>query len=85
MRNRQRIRNSVFDDTANIITVTMEKFDFTVAGSGPGGYIEAVRVAQMGTKVAVVERDKPECCTSKFNGRDKLLSDHVLTERLHLG
>ena len=43
MRNRQRIRNSVFDDTANIITVTMEKFDFTVAGSGPGGYIEAAK------------------------------------------
>ncbi len=47
----------------------MEKFDLTVAGSGPGGYIAAVRAAQMGMKTTVVERDKPECCTSKCNGR----------------
>ena len=37
----------------------MEKFDLTVIGSGPGGYISAIRAAQMGMKVAVVERDKP--------------------------
>ncbi len=53
----------------DIITVIMEKFDLTVAGSGPGGYIAAMRVAQMGMKIAVVERDKPECYSSKFNGR----------------
>ena len=37
----------------------MEKFDLTVIGSGPGGYISAIRAAQMGMKVAVIERDKP--------------------------
>ena len=37
----------------------MKKFDLTVIGSGPGGYISAIRAAQMGMKVAVVERDKP--------------------------
>ncbi len=47
----------------------MEKFDLTVAGSGPGGYIAAVRTAQMGMKTAAGERDKPECCSSKFNSR----------------
>ncbi len=71
MRNRQQICSSVFDDTAdiNVTNVTMEKFDLTVAGSGPGGYIAATRAAQMGMKTAVVERDKPECYTSKCNGR----------------
>ena len=37
----------------------MEKFDLTVIGSGPGGYVGAIRAAQLGMKVAVVERDKP--------------------------
>lgn len=34
----------------------MEKFDVTVIGSGPGGYIAAIRCAQLGMKVALVER-----------------------------
>lgn len=33
-----------------------ETFDLTVIGSGPGGYVCAVRAAQMGMKVAVVEK-----------------------------
>jgi len=37
----------------------MEKFNLTVIGSGPGGYIAAIRAAQLGMKVAVIERDKP--------------------------
>ncbi len=37
----------------------MEKFDLTVIGTGPGGYIAAIRAAQLGMKVAVIERDKP--------------------------
>jgi dihydrolipoamide dehydrogenase len=34
-----------------------EIFDVTVIGSGPGGYVAAVRAAQSGLKTAVVERD----------------------------
>lgn len=34
----------------------MSKFDVTVIGSGPGGYIAAIRCAQLGMKVAIVER-----------------------------
>jgi dihydrolipoamide dehydrogenase len=33
------------------------EFDVTVIGSGPGGYVAAIRAAQMGLRVACVERD----------------------------
>lgn len=33
-----------------------ETFDLTVIGTGPGGYVCAIRAAQMGMKVAVVEK-----------------------------
>src|ERR1700749_2647676 len=36
-----------------------EAFDTIVIGGGPGGYVAAIRAAQLGQKVAVVERDKP--------------------------
>lgn len=36
----------------------MEQFDLVVIGSGPGGYIAAVRAAQLKMKVAIVERYK---------------------------
>ena len=33
-------------------------YDCIVIGSGPGGYVAAIRAAQLGMKTAVVERDK---------------------------
>ena len=33
------------------------KFDLIVIGSGPGGYVAAIRAAQLGLKAAVVERE----------------------------
>ncbi len=33
-------------------------FDLIVVGSGPGGYVAAIRAAQLGMKTAIVERDK---------------------------
>ena len=32
------------------------KYDVTVIGSGPGGYVAAIRCAQLGMKVAIIER-----------------------------
>ena len=34
----------------------MEKYDITIIGSGPGGYVCAIRAAQLGFKVAIIER-----------------------------
>ncbi|MEI6098529.1 MAG: dihydrolipoyl dehydrogenase [Alphaproteobacteria bacterium] len=34
-----------------------ESFDLIVIGSGPGGYVAAIRAAQLGLKVAIVERE----------------------------
>jgi dihydrolipoamide dehydrogenase len=36
----------------------MEKFDIVIIGSGPGGYVAAIRAAQLGLKTAIVEKDK---------------------------
>src|SRR3712207_5421400 len=33
-------------------------YDCSVVGSGPGGYVAAIRAAQLGMKTAVVERDR---------------------------
>jgi dihydrolipoyl dehydrogenase len=37
----------------------MASYDTIVIGGGPGGYVAAIRAAQLGQKTAVVERDKP--------------------------
>jgi len=34
-----------------------ENFDIVIIGSGPGGYVAAIRAAQLGKKVAIVERE----------------------------
>ena len=36
----------------------MEMFDLVVIGAGPGGYIGAIRAAQLGLKTAVIEKEK---------------------------
>jgi len=35
----------------------MDKFDVVIIGSGPGGYVAAIRSAQLGLKTAIVEKD----------------------------
>src|SRR6201992_630409 len=36
----------------------MASYDLVVIGTGPGGYVCAIRAAQLGLKVAVVEKEK---------------------------
>ena len=35
-----------------------ETYDLVILGSGPGGYVAAIRAAQLGMKVAIVERER---------------------------
>lgn len=35
----------------------MSEFDLAVIGAGPGGYVAAIRAAQLGMKVAVIEKE----------------------------
>ena len=39
-----------------IKTKTMTKFDVAIIGSGPGGYVAAIRCAQLGMKTALIEK-----------------------------
>ena len=36
----------------------MTDFDIVIIGSGPGGYVAAIRAAQLGMKVACIEKEK---------------------------
>jgi dihydrolipoamide dehydrogenase len=46
-------RNPIF---AAPISIAMEKFDVVIIGSGPGGYVAAIRAAQLGMKTALIEK-----------------------------
>jgi dihydrolipoamide dehydrogenase len=35
-----------------------EQYDVVIIGSGPGGYVAAIRAGQLGLKTAIIERDK---------------------------
>lgn len=36
----------------------MPKYDVAIIGAGPGGYVTAIRAAQLGLKAAVIEKDR---------------------------
>src|SRR6195952_5618462 len=44
--------------TCRRMAVMAESYDVIVVGGGPGGYVSAIRCAQLGLKTAVVERDR---------------------------
>ena len=39
------------------VTKAATKYDVAVLGAGPGGYVAAIRAAQLGLKVVIIERD----------------------------
>src|SRR6266699_3349993 len=39
--------------------VAAQRFDVVVVGTGPGGYVAAIRCAQLGLSVAAIEDDRP--------------------------
>jgi dihydrolipoyl dehydrogenase len=40
------------------LSSTNDAFDLTIIGSGPGGYVAAVRAGQLGLRTAIIEKDK---------------------------
>jgi len=66
----------------------MEKrtFDITVIGGGPGGYVAAIRAAQLGAKVLLVEKDQVGgTCTNRGCIPTKtMLADAKTYDRLKL-
>jgi dihydrolipoamide dehydrogenase len=66
----------------------MEKraFDLTVIGGGPGGYVAAIRAAQLGAKVLLIEKDQlGGTCTNRGCIPTKtMLADARMFERIRL-
>lgn len=64
-----------------------EQFDVTVIGSGPGGYVAAIRAGQLGLKVAIVEKDKRLGGTCTLRGcipaKELLMSAHIFEQMQH--
>jgi len=36
----------------------MEEYDLAILGGGPGGYVAAIRAAQLGLTTAIIDQDK---------------------------
>jgi dihydrolipoamide dehydrogenase len=68
--------------------VPESKYDCIVIGSGPGGYVAAIRAAQLGMKTAVVEKDRVggRCLNyACIPAKAVLRAAEVLTEAQHAG
>ncbi len=64
-----------------------EQFDVTIIGSGPGGYVAAIRAGQLGLKAAIVEKDTRLGGTCTLRGciptKQMLMSAHVFEQMKH--
>jgi dihydrolipoamide dehydrogenase len=63
------------------------QFDVVIIGAGPGGYVAAIRAAQLGLRVAVIEKDKRLGGTCGLRGciptKQMLMSAHVFEQTKH--
>src|ERR687884_274456 len=41
------------------VSAEQQQFDVVVVGGGPGGYVAAIRAAQLGLRTALVEKERP--------------------------
>ncbi|MFN2529965.1 MAG: dihydrolipoyl dehydrogenase [Pyrinomonadaceae bacterium] len=66
-----------------------EQFDVVIIGSGPGGYVAAVRAGQLGLKTAMIEKDTRLGGTCTLRGciptKQMLMSAHVYEQMQHAG
>src|SRR5689334_8079499 len=64
-----------------------EQFDVTIIGSGPGGYVAAIRAGQLGLKAAIVEKDNRLGGTCTLRGciptKQMLMSAHIYEQMQH--
>ena len=64
-----------------------EQFDVTIIGSGPGGYVAAIRAGQLGLKAAIVEKDTRLGGTCTLRGciptKQMLMSAHIFEQMQH--
>jgi dihydrolipoamide dehydrogenase len=64
-----------------------EQFDVVIIGSGPGGYVAAIRAGQLGLKAAMVEKDTRLGGTCTLRGciptKQMLMSAHVYEQMQH--
>lgn len=64
-----------------------EQFDVVVIGSGPGGYVAAIRAGQLGLKAAIVEKDTRLGGTCTLRGciptKQMLMSAHIYEQMQH--
>src|SRR6266498_4804438 len=68
-------------------TLANEQFDVTIIGSGPGGYVAAIRAGQLGLKTAMIEKDTRLGGTCTLRGciptKAMLMSAHVYEQMQH--
>src|SRR5687768_18564573 len=71
----------------NFNKLANEQFDVTIIGSGPGGYVAAIRAGQLGLKAAIVEKDTRLGGTCTLRGciptKQMLMSAHVFEQMQH--
>ena len=71
----------------NFNKLANEKFDVTIIGSGPGGYVAAIRAGQLGLKAAIVEKDTRLGGTCTLCGciptKQMLMSAHIYEQMQH--
>jgi dihydrolipoamide dehydrogenase len=64
-----------------------EQFDVVIIGSGPGGYVAAIRAGQLGLKAAMVEKDTRLGGTCTLRGciptKQMLMSAHIYEQMQH--